>query len=293
MANELAIFPYEGTEVRTITKDGEPWFAGKDVCAVFGDTNHNRSLSRVLDADKAAFSIETAGGKQNVIFVNETGLYDLLFSMQPQRANHEGVRNAYPLEVQQRIEKLAVFRRWVTHEVLPSIRKVGMYATPATAEKLLSDPDFLIEALTELKTIRAKNAALTETVNVQNRQIAEMTPKASYCDVVLNCKDALTITAIAKDYGKSGLWMNEYLHSLGVQFKQSNIWMLYQKYAGRGYTRTRTHSYSGNDGTDHSKVHTYWTQKGRLFIYELLKSNGWLPLIERRDSAEGDNGQTE
>jgi anti-repressor protein len=98
MDNKLQIFPYKGTDVRTFTKDGEPWFAGKDVCAVFGDKNHNRSLSRVSDEDKAAFTIDTSGGKQNITFVNETGLYDLLFSMQPQRAHHKGVRNEYPLK---------------------------------------------------------------------------------------------------------------------------------------------------------------------------------------------------
>jgi prophage antirepressor-like protein len=290
MSNSLIIFPFEGTDVRTLTKNGEPWFAGKDVCAVFGDSNHNRSLSRVLDEDKMPFAIDTAGGKQTITFVNETGLYDLLFSMQPQRAHHEGVRNEYPLETQRRIEKLAAFRRWVTHEVLPSIRKSGMYATTDTIEKILADPDFLIETLTTLKNERVRNAVLSETVNVQNQQIAEMKPKASYYDVVLNCKDAVAITTIAKDYGKSGQWLNDYLHNLGVQFKQGNIWLLYQKHAENGYTCTKTHSYPGSDGTIHSKVHTYWTQKGRLFIYDLLKSHGWLPLIEQRDFEDDSDG---
>jgi len=108
-----------------------------------------------------------------------------------------------------------------------------------------------------------------------------MQPKASYYDVILNCKDAVSITTIAKDYGKSGQWLNEYLHTLGVQYKQGNIWLLYQKYAQSGYTCTRTHNYLGNDGEIHAKVHTYWTQKGRLFIYELLKAHGHLPLIEQ------------
>lgn len=170
----------------------------------------------------------------------------------------------------------------MTHEVLPSIRKVGMYATPETAEKLLSDPDFLIEALTELKAIRAENAALAETISVQGQQIAEMEPKASYYDVVLKCKDVVAITTIAKDYGKSGHYFNNYLHSLGVQFKQGDIWLLYQKYAGNGYTRTRTYADVDDDGVAHSKIHTYWTQKGRLFIYELLKSHGLKPLIEQQ-----------
>lgn len=175
--------------------------------------------------------------------------------------------------------------------MLPSIRKTGLYATPEAAEKLLSDPDFLIQALTEIKTIRAKNAVLTETISIQNQQIAEMKPKAGYYDVILACKDAVAITTIAKDYGKSGQWLNDYLHSLGVQFKQGSIWLLYQKYAEYGYSCTRTHNYTGTNGEQRSRIHTYWTQKGRLFIYELLKSHGWLPLIEQNDFMEDSYGQ--
>ena len=108
-----------------------------------------------------------------------------------------------------------------------------------------------------------------------------MKPKASYYDVVLNCKDLVAISVIAKDYGWSAKKMNKYLHKKGVQFKQGDIWLLYQDYAELGYTSTKTHSYNGNDGTIHTKPHTYWTQKGRLFIYDRLKSDGIVPLIEQ------------
>lgn len=122
---------------------------------------------------------------------------------------------------------------------------------------------------------------LETTVAVQEQQIAELQPKASYYDVVLNCKDLLSITSIAKDYGKSGVWLNRYLHQNGVQYKQGQNWLLYQKYAEKGYTSTKTQTFPGADGQQHTKVHTYWTQKGRLFIYDLLKTNGLLPLIEQ------------
>lgn len=135
----------------------------------------------------------------------------------------------------------------------------------------------------QLELMKQKNTALAGTVAVQNQQITEMQPKASYYDVVLNCKDLITTTAIAKDYGKSAVWMNRYLHENGVQFKQGDIWLLYQKYAEKGYTSTKTHSYAGADGEMHTKVHTYWTQKGRLFIYELMKVDGVMPLIEQED----------
>ncbi len=259
--NKLQIFSYEGNSIRTVQKNGEVWWVLKDVCNTLKLSNPTIVASR-LDADEVTkFDLGGLSGESNII--NESGLYNVIL-----RSDKPEAKN---------------FKRWVTHEVLPSIRKVGLYATPEAAEKLLNDPDFLIGALQELKAIRLKNAALTETINVQKQQIAEMKPKAGYYDIILACKDAVAITTIAKDYGKSGQWMNEYLHSLGIQFKQSNIWLLYQKYASNGYTCTRTHNYTDNNGEQHSKIHTYWTQKGRLFIYEQLKLRGIFPLIEQHN----------
>lgn len=135
----------------------------------------------------------------------------------------------------------------------------------------------------QLAALTHRNAELTGTVAVQNQQIAEMRPKASYYDLVLNCKDLISTSAIAKDYGKSAVWMNRWLHKKGIQFKQGGIWLLYQKYADQGYTSTKTHSYCGTNGNQHTRVHTYWTQKGRLFIYHLMKTDSFLPLIEQAD----------
>lgn len=262
MNNRLQVFSYEGNEVRTVLRDGEPWWVLKDICAVLDIANSRDAAARLDEDEKDDVGITDAiGRQQNTTVISESGLYNvILLSRKPEAKK---------------------FKRWVTHEVLPSIRKTGLYATPEAVEKLLNDPDFLIGALRELKAIRLKNAALTETVGVQSQQISEMKPKAGYYDVVLACRDAVAVTTIAKDYGKSGQWMNETLHSLGIQFKQGGIWLLYQKYAENGYTCTRTHPYVGSDGEQHSKVHTYWTQKGRLFIYELLKARGCLPLIEQ------------
>ena len=106
--------------------------------------------------------------------------------------------------------------------------------------------------------------------------INELQPKATYYDLILQNKSLLPITVIAKDYGKSGDWMNKKLHEMNVQFKQGKVWLLYQKYAEKGYTQSRTI----NVDAEKSVFHTYWTQKGRIFIYELLKDQGILPLIE-------------
>ena len=137
----------------------------------------------------------------------------------------------------------------------------------------------------QLDQIKQRNAVLEEQNAIQGQQIMELQPKASYYDLVLNCKDLVSVTTIAKDYGWSARKMNTYLHDLGVQYKQGSVWILYQKYAEMGYTSTKTHSHPGKDGDVHATVHTYWTQKGRLFIYSLLKENGILPMVERSETA--------
>ena len=125
----------------------------------------------------------------------------------------------------------------------------------------------------ELSNLRLEN-------KVQEQQIAELKPKASYYDLVLQCKNLLSMTEIAKDYGMSAKGMNKLLHDLGIQYKQSGIWFLYSKYQSNGYTQTKTQNYSKPDGSQGVTTHTYWTQKGRLFLYELLKANEILPMIE-------------
>lgn len=132
-----------------------------------------------------------------------------------------------------------------------------------------------------IDAIKQRNMELECTIGIQNQQIAEMSPKASYFDIVLQCPDVVSISVIAKDYGWSANRMNRYLADKGVQYKQGNIWLLYQRYADRGYTNTKTFATPAADGTMHNHVHTYWTQAGRLFIYELLRADGIVPCIEQ------------
>lgn len=153
--------------------------------------------------------------------------------------------------------------------------------TPDVLEQTIQNPDFMIQLCTELKAEQERRKHLETTVAVQEQHIQELKPKASYYDLVLNCPDLLSTSVIAKDYGKSAKWLNAYLHEHGIQFKQGGIWLLYQKYAEQGYTSTKTHNINGNDGQQHLRPHTYWTQKGRLFIYDLLKSDGIYPIVEQ------------
>lgn len=245
-------------EIRTTEINGEPWFVGKDIAVILGYKDSVNALKLHIDEeDKRGWQITTPSGEQTMTVINESGLYSLILGS--------------------KLPSARAFKHWVTSEVLPSIRKHGMYAK----DEILDNPDLMIAVFTELKAERERTRQLTETVAIQNQQIIEMKPKASYYDVVLNCSDLVAISVIAKDYGWSANRMNQYLHEHGVQYKQGNIWLLYQQYAELGYTSTKTHSYPGNDGTIHTKVHTYWTQSGRLFIYGLLKENGILPLIEQ------------
>ena len=259
---DLQIFTNaEFGSVRTITKDGEPWFVGKDVAEALGFTNPRDAIStHVFDDDKGVERIDTLGGKQNMTIINESGLYALVFGS--------------------RLDSAKRFKHWVTSEVLPTIRKYKVYATDDMIDKMIDDPDLAIKAFTALKEERAKRKALETTVAAQSQQIAELTPKATYYDVVLRCKDAVNISVIAKDYGWSAQKMNEYLHDKGIQYKRGGIWLIYQKYAATGYTKTFTNLYSDSKAITHAGVHTKWTQKGRLFIYELLKNDGVLPQLE-------------
>ena len=243
--------------VRTTTLGGQPYFVGKDVAGILGYSNTRKALiDHVDEEDKGVTKCDTLGGKQDLVIINESGLYSLILSSKMPNAKK--------------------FKRWVTSEVLPAIRKHGLYAT----DDLIANPDLAIAAFTALKEEREKNKELMAAVAIGQQQIAEMKPKATYYDVVLKCRDAVNISVIAKDYGWSAMRMNEYLHEKGIQFKQGDIWLLYQKYAPNGSTKTNTHIYEDSKGIQHTKVHTKWTQKGRLFIYEQLKADGIYPQIE-------------
>lgn len=258
--SELQVFNNaEFGSVRSLMVNGEPYFVGKDVAEILGYKDTADALKRhVDDEDKLTRCFTDSGQSREMYVINESGLYGLILSSKLPAAKR--------------------FKRWVTSEVLPAIRKHGVFAM----DDIVNNTDALIEALQAFKAERLQRMALEEENAVQKQQLVEMKPKASYYDVVLNSPDLVSITEIAKDYGWSAQKMNEYLHVHGIQFKQGGrIWILYQKYAEMGLTSTKTHTYPDNNGTIHTKVHTYWTQKGRLFIYDLLKGKGILPTIEQ------------
>nr|DAT17777.1 MAG TPA: repressor domain protein [Caudoviricetes sp.] len=254
---ELQIFKNEEFgEVRTVEIEGKPYFCGSDVAKALGYTNPNKAVNdHCRDITKCSTPI--SGKIQEINFIPEGDLYRLIVSSKLPTA-----------------EK---FEHWVFDEVLPSIRKHGLYAT----DELLNNPDLIIQMATKLKEEREVRKALEIESKIKDQQIAELQPKATYYDLILQCKDLLSMTEIAKDYGKSAKGMNSMLNDFGIQYKQGGVWFLYAKYQDKGYTQTKTQNYNRPDGTQGSRVHMYWTQKGRLFLYDLLKSEGILPMVEQ------------
>lgn len=263
MNNQIEIFKNEEFgQVRTMLIDNEPYFVGKDVATILGYVDTSDALKKHVDEeDKMGRQItDSLGRLQTTKIINESGLYSLILGSKLPNAKK--------------------FKRWVTSEVLPSIRKNGMYAT----DELLDNPDLLIQIATKLKEEKEINKQLSEENAQQNQIINELQPKATYYDLILQNNSLVAISVIAKDYGMSGTALNKKLHELGVQYLQGKTWLLYAKYQDKGYTFSRTQNYFHKNGSQGSRLHTYWTQKGRLFIYDLLKSEGILPIIELKEA---------
>lgn len=187
----------------------------------------------------------------------------------------------YRLAMKAKNETAEAFQAKVADEIIPSIRKHGAYMTDVTIDRMIASPEFGIQLLTALKEEQSKRFALEIENNRQKQLIGELKPKADYVDMILKNKGLVTITQISKDYGMSGRAFNKLLHELGVQYCQSGQWLLYSKYHHCGYTHSETINFVHSDGRPDVKMQTKWTQKGRLFLYELLKDNGYLPVIER------------
>lgn len=257
--NEIKIYENEQFgKVRTLQIENEPYFVAVDVCKCLDIKNTTQAVQRLDEDEKSMFNIGLSGGETNL--VNEYGLYNLILVSRKKEAK--------------------AFKRWITHEVLPSIRKHGAYMTDEVLKEALTSPDFLIRLATELKEEKEKRIALEIENTIKTQQIGELKPKADYVDKILKSKSLMTITQIAKDYGMSGTKLNSILHNLRVQYKQSNQWLLCSKYHDKGYTHSETYCFTGANGITSTKLTTKWTNKGRLFLYELLKNNGYLPLIE-------------
>ncbi|ATN94298.1 antirepressor protein [Lysinibacillus phage vB_LspM-01] len=229
MENNL-MYTFEGNDVRIVMKDNEPWFVAKDVCSILELSDVSMSLKRLDEDDKLIQTVFVSGQNRNVSTINESGLYDLIFTSRKEEAKK--------------------FKRWVTSDVLPTIRKHGIYATENIVEQVLDNPDMMIDLLMKLKEERAARKEAETTVAV-----------------LTHVNKTYTATEIAKELGfKSAIAMNKELHSLGVQYQQNGTWVLYSKYADLGYDQIK------QEVLDNGRVvyHRRFTQRGREFLIKLL-----------------------
>lgn len=274
MSNELQSFNFNGQKVQVIMMENEPYFLGKEVAVILGYKNERDALSRHVDEEdvktlkyKACRETRQAELWEGNDFsdkklINESGLYSLIIAS--------------------KLPSAKKFKRWVTGEVLPSIRKHGAYMTEETVEEILTNPDTIIKLATQLKEERLAHQKTKEEKLMVEQQLSEAKPKVTYYDIILQNPSLVSITQIAKDYGMSGKGMNQKLKELKIQYKQSGTWFLYSKYQDKGWTSSETKIIPTNYG-DKVTMYTKWTQKGRLALYDILKEKGILPMIERNN----------
>ena len=230
--------------IRTCMVDGETYFVGKDVASALGYKNTKDALIRHVDVDDKEWSgITTPLGTQQATIINESGLYSLILSSKLDRAKR--------------------FKHWVTSEVLPAIRKNGRYELESKAKELQQ----------QNRLLESKNTLLEEITAYQK-------PLTDYAHIILGSTQTVTITQIAQDYGMSPVRMNQLLYQLHIQHQVGGQWILYIPYLNKGYVQSFSSYFVKPDGEVQVKVHTRWTQSGRLFLYEELKKAGVLPLIE-------------
>lgn len=229
-----------------------PLFLAKDVAEWIEHSNPSKMVSDAdLDeTEKQMHRLGTLTNSYSALFLTEDGLYEVL------------MQSRKPIAKQ--------FKKKVK-EILKGLRTGKCYVVPQTYK----------EAIQHLLAQIEQNEKLQLENKMKDQQIAELQPRADYTDKILRNKGLVTTTAIAKDYGMSACEFNKILNKLKVQFKQSSQWFLYKKYQDKGYTSSETVNIKRSDGRDDVKMNTKWTQKGRLFLYNLLKENGIIPTIEK------------
>ena len=224
--------------------DGETYFVGKDVASALGYKNTKDALIRHVDVDDKEWSgITTPLGTQQATIINESGLYSLILSS--------------------KLDSAKRFKRWVTSEVLPAIRKNGRYELESKAKELQQ----------QNRVLESKNILLEEIT-------AQQKPLTDYARIILSSTQTVTVTQIAQDYGMSPVRMNQLLFKLHIQHKVGGQWILYIPFLNKGYVQSFSSYFVKENGEVQVKVHTRWTQSGRLFLYGELKKAGILPLIE-------------
>lgn len=252
MENLIQVFnnPQFG-KIRTAGTADSPLFCLSDVCKALGLSAKgvNQRLTKEVISN---YPLETAGGTQQALFVNEDGLYDVILDSRKPEARQ--------------------FRKWVTSDVLPSIRKTGGYI--ATSQE--DTPELIMaRALQVAQATINKHQQMLEQANeriaLQDTQLKLQAPKVKYVDDVLQSVNTYTSTQMSKELGlREAEQLHKILKEKGVMFKQSGQWMLTAKYCEHGYTKPRTHQFTRNDGSVGTSTTTVWTEKGRVFLHNMF-----------------------
>jgi len=228
----------------------EPLFKAKDVAEILGLTNQREFITRIDEEERCKLNLPRQG---ETWFLTEDGLYEVL--------------------MQSRKPIAKCFKKGVK-TILKEIRKHGGYI----AERQDETPEDLMARALQVanETLKRKEARLRQledTNKEQEQQLAAAAPKVEYVDKVLQSVNTYTVQQIAKELDMSACKLYRYLKAEGILFKQSGTWMLSAKYNGRGYTKTRTHYFTHNNGEDGSRSYTVITEKGRKFIHEYIKNH--------------------
>lgn len=236
-------------DLEILTIEGKEWFPAIKVAKLLGYVNPRDAIKRhTKQKGVANHYVLSNGGKQNKKFIDEGNLYRLI--------------------TKSKLPQAEQFEEWVFEDVLPSIRKHGLYATDNILDKTLEDPDYIINVLMEYKKEKEDNLILKQ-------EIGELKPKADYVDEILKSTGTVTITQIAADYGLSAQKLNKLLHEAKLQRKVGKQWVLYTEHMNKGYTKSHTIEIVRADGTPDTQIQTRWTQKGRLKIHEILTDYGY------------------
>ena len=252
-------------DLNIIMIDGAPYFPASDCAKILGYTNPRKAV-----IDHCPHLAKREVGVQTGLKADGSPAYQVV------SANYIPEGDLYRLIVRSKLPAAVEFERWVFDTILPSIRKHGIFITRETLDEMLKSQEFTDDLLAELSEERSRNAALETEKSMLEAANTSLTPKAAYCDIVLKCGNAVQTSIIARDYGMTAIRFNQLLHELGIQFKIGNTWILYSKYASNGYTKSKTFYVKGRV----AHIHTYWTQKGRNFLYSALKAEGILPFAE-------------
>lgn len=239
--NQITTFRHpEFGDIRTMVDEkGESWFVGKDIASVLGYRNTKKAIiDHVDEEDKLGSRIVTSGQRRDVILINESGLYSLIFSS--------------------KLEAARRFKRWVTGEVLPQIRRTGGYIPVKESD---SEEDLLARTM----------EIMGRTLDEKNRLIESLRPKAEYYDETLRSVSTFPVRVIAHTLQMTAQELNRFLCEHGVQYGQSGSYVPYAPYARQGFTRSRTFNRHLKDGTVETQHRTSWTEAGVCFIVNLVK----------------------